>query len=461
MTDHPDLSTHFADLTVNTRFDDIQEASCERAKQSILDTLGVIIAASSLAPNVRPVAEMCFAMGGKEEASILGFEGSKIPALNAAFVNGAMAHCLDFDDHAPEGHHPSSSIVPVIFALAERKGGVSGKEMIAATAIGQDIFLRLRRNVEWKQDWHLTTILGVFSATAAAARVMGLDHAQVISALGIAGTQASGTMELAYGTGSDLRGMYAGFISKQAVLSAMMAERGVMGPSSIFEGKAGFFATYLDNVYDREGMLKDIGKIFTGHEVLFKAWPSCGLTHSYIHATASLMSEQNMAPEEIREIRVHVGDFQERLCIPQETRRAPKVEVDAKFSIPWCVGVAAVHRTARLMHFTPEGMADPRVLSVAAKVVPVRDDGQNWGQRLPHARIEVTTNDGRHFERIGDKVPGEIETPMDWSYLIDKFREAASLSHKPLPADAVNRAQSLVLELETVDDATAIMRALT
>lgn len=461
MTDQPDLSTHFADLTVNTRFDDIPEASRERAKQSILDTLGVIIAASSLAPNVKPVADMCFEMGGRKEASVLGFEGSRIPALNAAFVNGAMAHCLDFDDHAPEGHHPSSSIVPVTFALAQRRGGVSGKEMIAATAIGQDIFLRLRRNVEWKQDWHLTTILGVFSATAAAARVMGLDHAQVVSALGIAGTQASGTMELAYGTGSDLRGMYAGFISKQAVLSALMARSGVTGPGSIFEGKAGFFATYLGNIYDRGGMLKDIGRDFTGHEVLFKAWPSCGLTHSYIHATASLMTEQNLAPEDIREIRVHVGDFQERLCIPLETRRAPKVEVDAKFSIPWCVGVAAVRRTARLMDFTPEGMADPRVLAVAAKVVPVRNDAQNWGQRLPQARIEVTTNDGRRFERIGDKVPGEVEAPMDWAYLIDKFREAASFSHKPLSEDAVNRAQSMVMDLENVDDAIAIMRALT
>lgn len=106
-------------------------------------------------------------------------------------------------------------------------------------------------------------------------------------------------------------------------------------------------------------------------------------------------------------------------------------------------------------------MADPQVLAVAAKVVPVRDTGQNWGKRLPHARIEIDTTDGRSFERIGDKVPGEVEAPMGWPYLIDKFREAASFSHKSLPTGAVDRAQTLVLNLETVDDATEIMRALT
>ena len=73
----------------------------------------------------------------------------------AAFANGAMAHCLDFDDHAPEGHHASSSIVPAVFALAERQGGVSGRELITAVAAGQDMSMRIRRNVESRLDWHI------------------------------------------------------------------------------------------------------------------------------------------------------------------------------------------------------------------------------------------------------------------------------------------------------------------
>lgn len=460
VADRPDISHDFARLVTDTTHDGIDADSRERAKQSIMDTLGVMIAASSLTENIRAIADLTFEMAGREESSVLGF-GGKVPALNAAFLNGAMAHCLDFDDHAPEGHHPSSSIVPAAFALAERAGGVSGREMVVATALGQDMFLRLRRNVTWKQDWHLTTIVGVYSAAASAARVMGLDHDRTVSAFGIAGNQASGTLELAYGTGSDLRGMYAGFVAKQATLAALMAERGVIGPASTFEGPAGFFNTYLGGQYDRVKMLDGMGEVFTGKDVLFKAWPSCGVSHSYIHAIASLMREQGLTPDDITGITVYAGDFQMRLCTPIEARRAPKVPVDAKFSIPYCVAVAAVRGTVRLADFTEDAFSDPDVLSMAARIDARPDPSGNWAGKLPAGRIEVTTQDGRSFERTGENVPGEAEAPMDWSYIEAKFREAVSFSARPVAPESIDHAIALIRDLDTLDDATEIMRVLT
>lgn len=460
MTEYrPDIANDFAQVVACTRYEDIPEAARERAKQSILDTIGVILAASSLEPAVVPAVELAMEGGGRTEATVLGF-GRRIPAMMAAFANGLMAHCLDFDDHAPEGHHPSTSIIPPCFALAERRGGVPGKEMIVATAIGQDLFLRLRRNVGWRQDWHLTTVCGAFSGTAAAARVLGLNKDQVVSAFGIAGVQASGTMEMAYGTGSDLRGMYAGFVSKQATLSAMMAERGVTGPKSSFEGKAGFFNAYFDGKYDREAMLKGLGRDFTGSSLLYKAWPSCGVSHSFIHATAGLMRDEGIAPDDIREIRVFVGDFQHRLCLPLEERRAPKLPADAKFSIPYTIGLAAANGTVRLADFTPDGLKNPAVLAVAAKVVPVPDPAGNWAGHLPKGRIEMELHDGRVFSRIGEKVPGEEDAPMDWDYLAEKFREAASHSRLPVTVHNIERALTMVRRLEALDDATEIVRAI-
>ncbi len=460
MSDQTDISHDFARLITQTTYDGIGPASRERAKQSIMDTLGVMIAASSLTSGIKPVADLTFEMAGREESSVLGF-GGRVPALNAAFLNGAMAHCLDFDDHAPEGHHPSSSIVPVAFALAERAGGLSGREMIAATALGQDMFLRLRRNVVWKQDWHLTTIVGVYSAAATAARVMGLDHDKSVSALGIAGNQASGTLELAYGTGSDLRGMYAGFVAKQATLAGLLAERGVIGPASTFEGPAGFFNTYLDGAYDRAAILDRMGQDYTGRDVLFKAWPSCGVSHSYIHAMASLMREQGLRPDDLAQVTIYAGDFQMRLCTPIEERRAPKVPVDAKFSIPYCVAVAAVRGTVGLADFTDSAMADPKVLQVAARITAEPDPTGDWAGKLPLGRISVTTRDGRSFERVGTDVPGEAEAPMDWRYIEQKFREAVSFSAKPVAVGDVDRSIALIRNMDTLEDVTDIMRLLT
>lgn len=459
MTDTQDISQDFARLTAGTRYEDIPEAARDRAKQSILDTLGVIVAASTLEPAVAPAVELAMESGGRGEATVLGW-GTRIPALMASFAHGLMAHCLDFDDHAPEGHHPSTSIIPPCFALAEARGGISGKEMIAATAIGQDIFLRLRRNVGWRQDWHLTTVCGAFSGAASAARVLGLSQPQIVSAFGIAGMQSAGTLEMAYGTGSDIRGMYAGFVSKAATLSAQMAERGIIGPSTIFEGKAGFFATYFDGKYDREAMMAGLGTDFTGESLLYKAWPSCGVSHSFIHATAGLMRDEGITPENIKEIRVFVGDFQHKLCLPLEARRAPKLPADAKFSIPYTIGVAAANGTVRLADFTPEGLKNPAALAVAQKVVPVPDPAANWSGHLPKGRIEMELTDGRVLSRVGDKVPGEEDAPMDWDYLIEKFREAASFSRKPLAPEAIERAQQMARDLETLEDATDVIRAL-
>jgi 2-methylcitrate dehydratase PrpD len=459
MENRPDISQDFAAFTVNASYDDIPEAARERAKQSILDTLGVIIAASSLEPSVKGVADLVHESGGREESTVLGF-GGRAPAMMAAFANGAMAHCLDFDDHAPEGHHPSSSIVPSAFALAERTGGVSGKEMITAVALAQDLFLRLRRNVSWRQDWHLSTVVGVYSATAACARILKLNQDQVVSAFGIAGTQASGTMELAYGVGSDLRGMYAGFVSKAAVLSALMAEKGIAGIKSMFEGKAGFFNTYFDGKYDRENMLDGLGHDFSGSSILFKPWPACGVSHTFVHATTKLMQQNSLTVDDIEEIRVFVGDFQERLCLPIERRRAPKTSADAKFSIPFCVGLAAAHGTLCLADFTLDALDRPEVIAAANKVVAVADSASNWTTTLPDGRIEMTLSDGRILSCVGDDIPGSSEAPMDWHYLTAKFRDAASFSRKPLATESIDRAQEMIRSLETIGDAASVIRVL-
>src|SRR5690348_5081414 len=149
-----DLACHFANLTVSTRYSDLSAEAVDAAKKTVLDTLGVSLAASGLEASVGSVLAYGMEAGGRSEASVIASQ-MKLPAASAAFVNGAMSHCLDYDDYTYWGHHAASSIIPVAFALAERVGGISGKEMITAIAVGQDIFGRLRRFVEWQQDWNI------------------------------------------------------------------------------------------------------------------------------------------------------------------------------------------------------------------------------------------------------------------------------------------------------------------
>lgn len=455
----PDLSHEFSQFISAARYEDLSFEAIEGAKKSILDTVGVILAATGVEPAVRAVYDLVQEAGGTPQSTLMGF-GSKAPAVWAAFHNGALAHCLDFDDHAPEGHHPSSSIVPAVLALAERAGDVSGRDLITAVAVGQDMFLRMRRAVPSRLDWHITTVIGVFSATAAAAHILRLNRAQTISALGIAGMQSCGTLELAYGVGSDLRGMYAGFSTKGAVLAALMAERGIRGVQSMFEGKAGLFPVYFDNQYDRASMLKDLGKVFHGGDVLYKPWPSCGASHGFIHATVELMREHALRAQDIASIRVHVGDFQKQLCEPIEGRRRPATPADAKFSIPYCIAVAASKGAVKLSDFFGDALHDPAVGAMADRIEAVVDENFDWKGMLPKGRLEVTTHDGRTFSRVGENVPGDVECPMSWDYLFEKFRESSALAANSPSAEKIAAAYQMVRELEQAPDATALLRTL-
>ena len=190
-----DLSHDLGHFAATTRFENLPTASVEAAKKSLLDTLGVTLAASGMEPAVKALVDLVVENGGKPESTIFGF-GGKAPASMAAFANGAMAHCLDFDDQTPWGAHPGSSVIPTLLALAELKGEVNGKDLITAIAIGQELFIRLRCNVGWHMDWNLSTVVGVFSATAAGCSLMRLTAEQTANALGIASMQSGGTMEL-------------------------------------------------------------------------------------------------------------------------------------------------------------------------------------------------------------------------------------------------------------------------
>lgn len=454
-----DLVGHLADHVAGTTYERLPPVAVEAAKKSIFDTLGVTLAASGVEPAVQGVVDLVRETGGRPEATVLAF-GDRVPALTAAFANGAMAHCLDFDDQTPWGQHSASSIVPAALAVAERRGGVPGREMIAAVAAGQDVFARLRRHVGWRKDWNLSTVLGVFAAASATGRLLGLTPEQMAHALGIASMQSSGVMEVVAGTGSNLRALYAGFSAKGAVLAALLADNGVTGVEHLFEGEHGVFATYFGGQYDRDAILADLGHDYQGSTTLYKLWPSVGTSHSHIQATIDIVVKHDLAVEDIDKIRVHVGDYHDLMCRPLEARRAPATPVDAKFSLPFLVAVAAVRRGVRVADFSAEGLRDPEVLAVARKVVPVADPDLDWKLELPPGRVEVLLRDGRRFSQVGAPVPGSPEAPLTWGDLARKFGDCAAAAVSPPTEQRIETAACMAQHLEELDDVTELVRLL-
>jgi 2-methylcitrate dehydratase PrpD len=459
VTDTKDLVHVFAEHAATVRYEDLPLAAREAAKKSILDTLGVSLAAVGLEPAAQGVADIVAESGGAQQCTLLAMPG-RAPALMAAFANGALAHCLDFDDQTPWGQHCSSSIIPAVFALAERRGGVSGRDLIAAIAAGQDIFARLLRNVSWRKDWNFSTVGGVFAATAASCRTLGLSPESTAHALGIATMQSCGVMEMVAGRGSDLRGLYAGFSAKGAVLAAMMAEKGITGIDRAFEGPNGIFACYFGGQYDRPAIVKDIGADFQSGAMLYKRWPCVGTSHSHLKAAIDIVVEHNLNSQDIAEIRLHVGDFHRLMSEPLHERIAPVTLADAKFSLPFLVAIAIVRRGMSVADFTEAGLRDQEILAVARKVGIVVDAGLNWGREMPPGRVEIHMKDARSWIKEGRDVPGSPDNPMSWADISAKFRECASVAARPLSNAQLDHAENLARSLEQLADGTEIIRSL-
>ncbi|MBC2834519.1 MmgE/PrpD family protein [Paragemmobacter straminiformis] len=454
-----DLIHLFAAHAARMRYEDLTEEAREAAKKSVLDTLGVILAASGSEPAVRGVIDIVRESGGAQDCTLLAF-GGKAPALMAALANGALAHCLDYDDQTPWGQHCASSIVPAVFAIAERSGGISGRELITAVAVGQDIFARLRCNVGWNKDWNLSTVLAVFAATAAAGRVAGLDTERIAHAMGIASMQSSGIMEMVAGRGSDLRGMYAGFSAKGAVLAVLMAEKGITGIDRMFEGKYGFFNTYFGGRYDRAAIVEELGTDLLGSGTLYKRWPCVGTAHSHMKAAIDIVTENNLTLRDIAEIRLHVGDYHDLMCQPLAERRAPATLADAKFSLPFLVAIAVVRRGMSVTDFSEAGLRDPEVLAAGGKISLHTDPALDWKLELPPGRVEIVATDGRRWTITGTKVPGNADNPMGWADIFAKFRECAAVAVTRIDPEKIARAQELARALEELEDATDLVRAL-
>ena len=432
-------------------------------KQCVLDTLGVSIGASGMAPEGRIAHEYVKDMGGKPESTIFGF-GGKAPAAWATFVNGGLGHMMDYDDVG--GGHVSIATLPVALALGERKGGLSGRDLITAVAVGTDVMSRLDISIpipEWTaaEGWFATQLFGFITGAATGGHVMGLNEEQMENALGIGFNQLSGTRQMAVGASTHMRSMQAGFSGQGAVMSVLLAERGMIGDKDFLEGKYGLFKTYIrTNEPDWDALVGDLGTRFPLLQTHgFKVWPACGYTRPTNTATLHLRRQHQLKPDDVEHITI-IGGHQntQQLSEPIEKKRRPKIAIDGKFSIPFTTAVMMAKGNVTLRDYTEEGLKDPAVLAMADRV-SYRPVAANE-TRTQYPEIEIRTRDGRVLRHQADGVPGDPDNPVDWSLLETKFRDTMSFSANPVSDAKLDQAIEMIHDLENLKDATELLRVL-
>ena len=464
-----DVGVDLANAMAAVTYNDLPRSAVEAAKRSMIDTIAVILAASGLADEIDHLADITIESGGRPEATILGY-GTRVPAPMAALVNGAMVHTLDYDDcYQDLALHPSAPTVPAGLATAQRTGGVSGKALITAIAVANDFCWRLGNSFDWKLDWYSTPLVGYFTATAAAGSVLGLTGDQMFQALGIAFGQAGGTIEMrlsfaaTHPGGSPIGGMMSGWPAKAGVLSALLAQRGMHGIPAVFEGDKGFYNMFTGGLYRREELVDGLGRTFSGDEVSFRAWPTCGSAHPSIDATLRLVREHDINPDDIEAIEARIGHGVDwMLCEPLDKRRRPATSMDARFSIPFHLATAAIRRSVTLIDFT-DHLTDPNVLALAAKVLPIWDPSmQEYTPGISGSHlVTIRMRNGKVYSHRTDQAYGRHPNDLSRNDLEAKFRDCASFAAKPFTAKQADRAVGILYDLENCEDIAELTESLT
>lgn len=445
----------FAKNIVEVNFNALPNNVVTETKKQILDTLGVIVA-GSMSKNIRQLVDLVKEWGGEEESTILGY-GGKVPCVNAALINGWSAAVLDYDDfHDLDFIHSSREVVPASLAVAERKGGVSGNDFIVAVVLGSDLAYRMVRAVIVHRESGFLTVPNFFGVAAAVSKLLGLDEVKLKNALGLALMQVSGE---SYGIREALNtnGLDNGFQARGGVLGALMAERGLSGPTDPIEGRGfGFYALFHRNLYNSTLLTVDLGKVFENAKVSQKPYPGCRFNHAAVSATLALVNEYNIKADDVAEITVHVGPIAISLSQPLEEKRKPRNSIHTQHSMPWSIANAVVYRKLGIEHFTEEAIRDTKVLEMAQKVVPKLNPELVHLTSVEPAIVEIKTKGGRVYSRHVDNAPGSPEDPMSFSDVVEKFRYCCNYSAKSISQDIQDEIIGMIERLEEGPDVAQI-----
>ena len=455
---------HFA---TSSTFDRLPEEVVDSVRKRVLDILGICVAASSLDTS-QAAREFVADQGGHEQAHAIGM-GYRVPATMAAFLNGVLAHSLDYDDtHWPAVLHPSASVIPAALAAAEA-AGADGAATIAAIACGLEVCVRLgmagydeqsRNSIFFEHGQHATSICGALGAAVSAGLLYGLDAQQITHSVGIAASMASGIIE-ANRTGGTVKRMHCGWAAHAGVSAAQLVRHGFTGPATVLEGRFGFFQAWLHGQFNPTAISDGLGEKWAVPGIFFKPYPANHFTHTAIDA-ASAIRRRGVDLDDIESMELGVAAAIVRtIGEPIDVKRTPTTGYMAQFSGPYAVVAGLLGGgglEVGLDDFSDELAQDSRRRQLMKLVSVVADD--RCTAIFPHQFPSVLRVRLRNGEELVEEVManrGGPQRPLSYDELATKFEDNAA---RMLAPDAVALVKTLAARLEELEDVAQLLAPL-
>ena len=447
------LTERLARFVTETRTADIPAAVLVGARDALTDTVGVALA-GSLEPVGEIITRWITEVGAKPQCALWGSALASSPA-EAAFANGICAHALDFDDSLTTLRgHPSAPMVSAALAVGEVVGA-SGADVLAAYALGLEVAGKLGRVLghgHYLRGWHVTATIGVFSSTAAAARLWGLDASALCRTWGLAASQMSGLIR---NFGTMTKPFHAGHAARCAVQSVWMARAGFTADGAIFDGKDSVIATYRgDDGMALAEALDLLGKPWEMQEpgIYVKRWPCCYCNHRPIGGMLELIAQHGIRADEVRAIEVGFLPGSDTALVSTD----PHTGLEGKFSIEYCAAATVLDGKLTLESFTDLMVERPAIRELIKKVRRYRvASDKMYSGIVGYTDVAIDTARGR-FETRVERTPGSPAWPMTETDRMEKFMDCAG---RVLGEPAARRLLGLAQSCANLPDIRELLRA--
>lgn len=446
------LAEELAARIVAMRYDDLPAAAVQWSRVAFMDTIGVMLAGAD-EDSTRIARGVVAGNGADGPCRVVGARRGA-GCLDAALVNGTAAHALDFDNGSNSmGGHASATMVPALIAAAQAHGG-SGPDLLLAHTVGFETGTRIGHAVNfhhYEKGWHPTSTLGTFAVAAACSSLLKLDRQQTATALAVAASLASG-IKANFGTMT--KPLHVGHCARNGLLAALLARDGFTAHTGAFEHQHGFLNVFNGpGTFRAERMLAGWGEPL---EIVrpgagYKEYPCCAATHAALDATFRLIREHG--PIADRRI-AHVRTWTPARRLAHTNRPDPRSNLDAKFSVQYCVSRALLDGKIVIEQFEGDACHDERTRALMQRVhADVHRPGQFPADNHFGAEVEVKLVDGRSLTGRVDIQRGRTsDDPIPPDLLRAKFENCAS---RALGAD---QARDLARAIETLDTAGSIDR---
>ncbi len=442
------LTRSLATFVSGLRLGDIPSEAMTTVHTGFADCVATMIAGSV----EEPPAILLGVLAPPPGDASLYWSGRRIPAPEAAWINGTAAHALDYDDVALRGH-PSTVLVPAILAEGESLGA-TGAQMVAAYVAGYEVWAELAGRdpaQHHEKGWHPTGIFGPIAAAAACASLRSLDVGKAADAIGLGASHSSG---LVANFGTMTKPYHAGRAAHSGVIAARLAAAGFTASADALEHPLGLLAAVSPKgEADRQSAVKagrDWQILKQGLSV--KKYPLCYCTHRAIDGTLDLLAAQPVKPDEVESITVSTS--RRNAAVLRNSR--PQTGLEAKFSMQFAMASALVAGRVGLGELTDTFVRREDVQALMPKVTVEPEDREDPVRpgAAPYDLVVIKTRDGRQLvsEQITDE-RGSPDRPLSSEELWAKFSNCLSVGNPNLRARAIFDA---LMAIERQPDVSAI-----